>query len=381
MKQPKDKRPQVFRLFGFAGTGKTTLAQEIATYISGQVLFAAFTGKAAARLKQKGCAESSTLHYLVYKPRIDEETGQILGFTKNWESPLNTCSLLIVDEVSMVNDELAVDLLSFGCPTLVLGDPGQLPPVQGEGYFIRTVPDFLLTEVRRQAKDNPIIALATLARTGEQIKPGRYGSSRVLNSDRQISDERLLACDQVLVGMNSTRDALNRRYRVLNGKAMQSVYQVKGDRLICLRNNRDRGLLNGTLWKTSEPQIKPLLRISNYQEVRAEGATPKWEPTKFKGLHLSLKSLDMVDSEDKPLIVKNIQVSAHLFDHSEAPPYRDIANSEQLDFGYAITVHKAQGSEWESVLVIDESFVFREQREKHLYTAITRASESLVLKL
>ena len=382
LKTPKDKRQQVFRLFGWAGTGKTTLAKEIATYVKGSVLFAAYTGKAAARLKQKGCDPASTLHYLIYKPLIDEETGKILGFTKNWESPLTTCQLLIVDEVSMVNAEMALDLLSFKCPVLVLGDTGQLPPIKGEGFFIQSEPDFLLTEIVRQARDNPIIELATLAREGQPIKPGSYGSSKVLASDRKISDSLLLTASQILVGMNSTRKALNTRYRLLNGKGEEDpVYPVRGDRLICLRNDRDLGLLNGTLWKCNSPKIKPVLKIENYTEYMKGEQPAKWKATKFKGLHLSLKSLDLFDSENKPLIVRDLQISCHLFDNSVEPPYREIAATHQVDFGYAITVHKSQGSEWESVLVVDESSVFRDNRERHLYTAITRASESLVLKL
>ena len=72
----RDKRgPQIFRLFGFAGTGKTTLAKELAGMAGGKVLFATFTGKASLVLRSKGCADASTIHSLIYKVEVDERTG------------------------------------------------------------------------------------------------------------------------------------------------------------------------------------------------------------------------------------------------------------------------------------------------------------------
>ena len=160
----KTGRPQVFRLFGFAGTGKTTLARHIADGIDGDVLFAAFTGKAAQVMRAKGCGNARTLHSLIYRPRgetTEEKTGEVSPtFALNRRSPAAKASLIVVDECSMVDEALGKDLLSFGAPVLVLGDPGQLPPVSGGGYFTEAQPDALLTEVHRQARENPIIAMA-----------------------------------------------------------------------------------------------------------------------------------------------------------------------------------------------------------------------------
>lgn len=139
------KAPQVFRVFGYAGTGKTTIAKAInADIAGGGALFGAFTGKAALVLRKKGCAGASTLHSLIYKAVEDPLTGET-HFELNPESIINTSSLLIVDEVSMVGPELGRDLLSFGTKVLVLGDPGQLPPVSGEGFFTADQPDILLS--------------------------------------------------------------------------------------------------------------------------------------------------------------------------------------------------------------------------------------------
>jgi exodeoxyribonuclease-5 len=137
----KDKSaPQVFRLFGYAGTGKTTLAKELASTVNGDVLYATFTGKASLVLRKKGCEGASTIHSLIYKVDQNERTGEAT-FRLNEDSDLRDAALLIVDEVSMVGADLAADLLSFNKRILVLGDPAQLPPVNDEGYFINAAPD------------------------------------------------------------------------------------------------------------------------------------------------------------------------------------------------------------------------------------------------
>src|SRR5688500_3222997 len=164
----KSCRPPLFRLFGYAGTGKTTLARRIAEGVDGDVLFAAFTGKAAQVMRNKGCANARTIHSLIYRPRgekPEKETGELQpAFALNRASPVGKAKLIIVDECSMVDEALGRDLLSFGTPVLVLGDPGQLPPVKsgdgGGGYFTEHEPDVMLTEIHRQARDNPIVALA-----------------------------------------------------------------------------------------------------------------------------------------------------------------------------------------------------------------------------
>jgi exodeoxyribonuclease-5 len=123
---------QVFRLFGYAGTGKTTLAKHLAAHIDGRVRFAAYTGKAAHVMRIKGCKDAGTLHSLIY---ICSETADGPWFELTDQSPLAEAALLIVDECSMVDTRLGDDILSFGVPVLVLGDPEQLPPVRGAGFF------------------------------------------------------------------------------------------------------------------------------------------------------------------------------------------------------------------------------------------------------
>src|SRR5215210_9157695 len=168
----------VFRLFGYAGTGKTTLARHIAEGVDGEVAFGAYTGKAALVLRTKGCPDASTIHSMIYRSRESDEGGP--QFVLNRQSPVARASLIIIDECSMVDEELGRDLLSFGQPVLVLGDPAQLPPVKGGGFFTEGEPDVMLTEVHRQARDNPIIRLSMVVREGGRLPHGRHGESRVL---------------------------------------------------------------------------------------------------------------------------------------------------------------------------------------------------------
>ena len=239
--------PQVFRLFGYAGTGKTTLARHIADEADGDVKFAAFTGKAASVMRGKGCHGASTIHSLIYRAR---ESGEEIPNFDLWdEAPASKAALVIIDECSMVDAELGRDLLSFGVPVLVLGDPAQLPPIQGGGFFTEAEPDAMLTEVHRQAQDDPIVRLSMEIRAGNRLQPGVYGATQVVRRDA-LDPQRVLDADQVLVGRNVTRRAYNTRMRERRG--FEDALPMAGDKLVCLRNNRRKGLFNGGLWMVKE---------------------------------------------------------------------------------------------------------------------------------
>lgn len=384
---------QVYRLFGFAGTGKTTLARHLAGGVDGDVLFCAFTGKAAHVLRQKGCHGASTIHSLIYTGRdksrqklkelesnlvelmaelgaegldaeeidqhqrvsdirvlIEQERLELSrpAFSLNQDSDLRDASLAVVDEVSMVDGRLGEDLLSFGTKVLVLGDPAQLPPVAGAGFFTENVqPDFMLQDIHRQAKDNPIIAMATRVRQGERLDLGNYGESRVVDGDK-IGPEDALAADQVLVGRNRTRHASNRRMRSLKG--FEGVLPEQGDRLVCLRNNHELGLLNGAIWKAQDME-----QLDEDQILLA------------------------ASSEDDYPDVEVTAWAHHFQGRGDDLPWWNAKKAEEFDYGYALTVHKSQGSQWDDVLLFDEAYCFREHRDRWLYTGITRAAEKLTV--
>lgn len=351
----RKKGPQVFRLFGYAGTGKTTLAKELAADVRGDVLYACFTGKAALVLRKKGCEGASTIHSLIYRPMDDVETGTT-RFILNPDSAAGYASLLVIDEVSMVDETLARDLLSYGTKVLVLGDPAQLPPVRGEGYFIAGEPDVMLTEVHRQAAENPIIRMSMDVREGRPLQCGEYGASRVIRRDTLSKDEMrelVLGADQLLCGLNATRQTYNARMRQIHGRAGHEAphHPVAGERLVCLRNNRLKGLLNGSLWETTK--------------VAAKG----------RRIEIRAKSLD----DQKQPQVETVVPEEFFRGAEKKLEWPDLKGADQFTFGYALTVHKAQGSQWDHVLLFDESGTFRADRAKHLYTGITRASERITV--
>lgn len=378
------KRAPIFRLFGYAGTGKTQLIKEIAWRVQngegcsrGEVVFAAYTGKAAAVMRSKGCVGAGTLHSLIYRPKMDRVTGKIKGFSKNEESPLRYASLLIVDEVSMVNEDMAMDILEYGVPILVVGDPFQLKPVKGEGYFVRGRADVMLTKIERVAEENPLIWLSMRIRAKKKIKPGLYGETRVWAPGTRVDDEHVANADQILVGIHRTRHSLNRKYRMLHGFFDQdSEFPVKGERLLCNKNNKDTGVLNGTQWHCSAPKIKPIKRLRDPRKP-ALG----YETTNLQGLYFKARSLDLFNADGDPLVVDTVCSQHHFDQNLPEPPWQDIRGTDTWTFAYAMTGHSAQGSQWDRTLIIDESDVFADQKWEHLYTQLTRTAVSANLYL
>lgn len=381
-----EPRSEIFRIFGYAGTGKTTITKEIIKGVKGTVMFGAYTGKAALVMQRHGLP-ANTVHSLIYRPIVpdkqaaDDIRAEIkelqdngvlhnsdemqalykelkeassLVFELNDESPLNTASLFVLDECSMIDDEMKGDILSFGIPLLVLGDPGQLPPIRGTGALTRDMPDVLLEEIHRQALDNPIIELSFKARTGEIIALGDYGESKKI-SKQGFTAEVALQCDQILTGKNVTRRALNQRARKELGR-LEEPYPVLGDKVICLRNNKKLQLFNGLICEVVE-------KLDEFDV----------------SIEYKLKSEDGRD-----IICRMLR--AH-FDEYKTPGtikslrWWDFQEAEEFDYGYAITVHKAQGSQWDNVVLYDDGMLSWKdiERRKWLYTAITRASETITL--
>jgi len=342
--------PQVFYLAGYAGTGKTTIARLLAED-AGKVVFGAFTGKAALVLRGKGCPDASTIHSMIYKPEESEQG--ITRFVLNQhDSAAASADLIVIDEVSMVGAELGRDLLSFGKKVLVLGDPAQLPPVgDATGYFTKREPNYMLTEIHRQAENNPILSLATTVRNGGRLELGAYGASLVIHR-KDVTQKMVLGVDQVLVGMNKTRRATNEKIRKLLGRSGRFV---EHDRVVALRNDKDKGLLNGGIWEVAE------IELQDQDETEM-----------------------IVRPLDAGMAVNAVEVKTHhawIDGREKEIPWTRQKEYQPFDFAYALSVHKAQGSQWDSVLVIDESYVFKEDRAKHLYTAITRAAERVIVAI
>ena len=340
---------QIFRLFGYAGTGKTTLARTLADDRPATA-FGAFTGKAAAVMRAKGCEEATTIHGLIYR-RLADDVSRRPIFVLNDDGPAARASLIIIDECSMVDARLGQDLLSFRRPILVLGDPAQLPPIEGKGYFTKATPDVLLTRIHRQAVGNPVLDLAGRVRAGGgRLREGEHGTSRVIPV-RALDLETVLGADQILVGLNDTRNSVNARVRELLGH--RGLLPVRGDKLVCLRNDHQRGFLNGEIWFVEAvfaPEVADVVRLA----IRPEAGTG----------------------------TQTVDVPRCLFEGGSYTPTpaqrREVA---EFTYGYALTVHKAQGSQWDTVLLFDESAAFGDDAIRFLYTGLTRAAERVTVVL
>lgn len=347
--------PQVFRLFGYAGTGKTTLAKQIANGLNGEVIFAAYTGKAASVMRARGCAGADTLHSLLYRPveEIDAEGRLQTRFVLNRHGPVANADLIIVDECSMVDERLGRDLLSFGKPVLALGDPFQLPPIDGTGFFVTRKPDIMLDQIHRQAADSPIVQLATQVREGKRLKLGTYGNSSIVGPD-DLDLHALIRADQVLVGTNAMRRRIGQRLRAIRGQSDDAP--IVGDRLVCLRNDRKKHLFNGTLFTVEEVRPAKQERVDRLYVIADD---------------------ELRDGQPRRLAIK---VNRAFFEGTEDKlGFEDRRRSDHFTYADALTVHKAQGSQWGEVVIFDESETFRDHSRQWLYSSLTRAAERVML--
>lgn len=409
---------QVFRLFGYAGSGKSTVLKfaldelELSPHRSAKdgtcipgVVTATFTGKAALVLTRKG-TPARTIHSLIYSvteateeeieaaakkvreaemsirtltgfDRTAAEAGieamrQALSAMKKPRFALNPqgdaadAKLIVLDEVSMVGEDMARDLMSFKKPILVLGDPGQLPPIKGEGAFTNVVPDVMLTEIHRQAAESAIIRLATMAREGQPIGFGSYDAHVAKMHKGDITPDQALRGGQLICGMNATRLQLNTAMRAAAGLAGEVLPSGAAEKIICLKNQNDLGLINGMFLTLEDIVDEGSLYFSAVvtdEDGRRVGTPdPKGQPGRLR--------LYKGHFED------HIAFDRHRHDRD----WKEKKHLTEATFGWAITAHKAQGSQWENVIVWDDGLGRSDlDRRRWLYTAITRAERGLVL--
>jgi exodeoxyribonuclease-5 len=382
---------QIFRLYGYAGTGKTTiikfLVEDLGLILGEDVIFATLTGKAAQVMSRLNNIPCSTIHgaaHLYVSPdadvmteletkiktlrEYDEDVRELQDqldklrkpkFQVNPNSILFKAKLIVLDECSMIGDDVANDLLSFKKRILLIGDPGQLPPVDGRlcGGFGDEIPNVFLEEIHRQALESPIIALATKARKGELIKDGVYGTGVMKAPVDMITPKDLISFDQVIVGTHKTRRSLNNQMREAKGFTNE-LPTSPDEKIIVMRNYKYAGLMNG--------QFITLNNVTKRDEYRLYAD---------------------VTNEDGVLIGNRSIYSGYFLDHSDyqehriKEDYNIRTKAMECDFAEAITCHKAQGSQWRNVAVVDDGWGFKdtESRNRWLYTAITRASDGLMI--
>lgn len=403
-----------FYLGGYAGTGKTTTAKHVINDLRAMSLNTAVmapTGKAAEVLRHKGLP-ATTIHKAIYSPVHSESSKaaelaeriknieEILAhnnleeavdicqsnnvdelfkekehlvreynilihkqeenrrFELSSELDLHAIDVIVIDEASMVGQQMYDDLVSLGKRILFIGDPGQLPPVDKYGNETEPPcgdPTYVLTQIHRQAENNPLIRMATEVRLNGNLPFGYWGDSCHIPW-KEYNSDMLLSHDQIIVAKHRTRQQINIRCRQKLDR-QKSVFPVKGDKLICLKNNYDLDLCNGSICYANSPfQV----------ESRDHG------------------SIDVIKDVDK-LHIRDVDVYFGPFMEYTAQSYQKLSfnqrrNFNEFDFGYAITCHKSQGSEWPSVLVIDDGIGFMKDKAPNwMYTAITRAKDRVTI--
>ena len=364
----KENKIQYITFGGYAGTGKTTLLGYLGQHLHKEnkkikIAYCSYTGKAARVLQHKlrdaKAIHSSdyvgTIHGLIYKAIVDDRDN-IVGWEKKLQEEF-PYTLIIVDEASMVTKQIWDDLLSFNVPILATGDHGQLPPVEGS-FNLMLNPTLKLEEIFRQERDNPIIKVSEIARryghipqldfsdTVRKISKKDENTQEFLTSKLESFDDQTM----VLTGYNRTRVELNKGIRQL--LEFDSPTPQSGDRVICLKNNSQMNIFNG--------MTGTVLDIS-----------------KSKDGHFYDAEI-VLDGEDDIFVGP---ISIDQFGKAETLTQYLPENMNLFDFGYALTVHKAQGSQAKRVIVFEERFpqMSDDNWRRWLYTAVTRAEEELYI--
>ncbi len=388
---------QIFVLCGYAGTGKTFLVDFVVRklgLVAGEsAAFVAPTGKAASVLIRGGNA-ASTIHSLIYIREEDievDENGEVISerflrFVRKEKLP-SELRLIVVDETSMVSDEMLKDLLSYGVKCLFCGDPAQLPPVNGTCNLL-SMPVITLREIVRQELGNPIVRMAEAVRGGGFLEYGRYGDNAAVVSKKRISPAMrarlLLEADQIIVGTNKTRNAVNREVRLLHGIPETARLPIDGEKLVCTLNDwskkldekGDYHLVNGTAgtcFNVREQEdglgqfdFRPdFLPDTLYDLPFDEGVFLEGKYFHGYGDKACLLEGGKLVHEENFALLRRVRVKRE-------------ETICRFEFAYAITCHKAQGSEYDFVVVFDESRLF-EEGAAWLYTAITRAKKKLII--
>ena len=365
------KTSPTFEIAGAAGTGKTTLIRyliEESKLGFEEVLFMAYVGKATLAMSLNGLNAKtihSTICVTVDEPIRDEE-GRFI-FDENGKKLTRPrfhrkdkidpkIKLFVVDEGGMVPKKLGKWLLSYGIPTIVLGDLRQLPPVFGGNFFLKK-PDVVLTQIMRQAGDSPIPYFASKISLGAPLRECEIGGKIHCISREHFDPMTLGEYDVVLCGTNKTRNKLNQYIRT-NIYKLDQPYPMIGDRLICRENNWELKLgdniylINGLIGIVEDIDLATITKTSMRIDFR-----PEFLEEKFCNLLLDRKYMNLTFKEREHYM----------------------STMEKFEYGYAITTHLAQGSQYNKVLIYVEQFGGEKFFRKWLYTGVTRAIDDVTL--
>ncbi|MBO4555167.1 MAG: AAA family ATPase [Elusimicrobiales bacterium] len=413
------RKSKYITLGGYAGTGKTTLMAILRQELyrvdpSLRIAFCSYTGRAARnleeRLEEHRCLlpndKVSTIHRLIYSP-IESPDGNITGWVRAGRPK---AGLIVLDEASMADAEIWHDLMSYGIPIIAVGDHGQLPPINGK-FNLMEKPDLALKHIHRQAEGNPIIEVSKQARETGAVKPGTYGPGvkKILRSDelsREAIGELLENFHNdtlILCGYNSTRLKINAQIRQNMG--FESPDPSPGDRVICLKNNHRKGIYNGMLgtiidiYAEHDGRREAQIQMDGVKKtyhgfISASQFGSKENPNSFHG-YGGVESAEPPAAKLQSLLggIPGLSLGMKKTADAAQPSSREIPSpagaktaaimrdTDYFDFGYALTVHKAQGSQARKVIMLEERFpkMDDETWRRWLYTGVTRAQEELYL--
>lgn len=383
----------VFRIFGPAGTGKTVMIRHILNEAAnlGPIYVCTLSGKAVDVLHSKGIPQAQTIHSLIYRPispspgviedllkRLErtkdartqaELRGQLQRLTElRWGLSGNSEKLmeggtLILDEAFMIGESILADIQAFPLKILAVGDPFQLPPVKDKPCLAQSNPEVMLTEIHRQAKDSGILRLATEIREGHPLTCRKESDCLVTDMMEVVTPTIMSKFSQVITGKHLTRREINRQIRKELG--YEGVRPQPGEKLICT-SNTPVSLSDG------EERI-----IYNGQELEVEGS----EDSSFLSFRMNLRR----KRNPKDKFTSEVY-SGHFEEHYDPDELRNYRNHGSIrklfnaDFSYAITCHKAQGSEYDHAVIWDDGMGRNpDDRRRWLYTAVTRARKSAVV--
>jgi len=345
-----------FVLSGFSGSGKSYLISKLQEYLINldvDYKIMSFTGKAVDVLRGRGLDNLSTIHSAIYKPILDEND-EIVDWELNYDL---FAELIIIDEYSMLTKDTLADLRSFGYKILFVGDHFQLPPVSDDENGLKELSNYTLTEVVRQALGNPIIKLATKLRNGETLsyyeEVNSVGSVKVIpkNSGMKVLNEAIMSNEQCLCGTNNLKDYINKKIRI--NKGITSEFPVAGEKLICLKNNKkvDYQVFNGQMLNVSSCSKKKKFKGEQVVNVKFSDNT------------------EQVVSADKFIDPKS---QIKFGGKNDKITY--------FDYAYGITVHKSQGSQFESVVLFAyDGKWMGDKFNRWMYTGLIRAERDCVI--
>jgi len=380
---------------GYAGTGKTTLISKILDSVgprmNPRIGILAPTGRAALNLKRKiidfGLNEDNyfigTIHSLLYRPVVVDNV--LVGWERKDKDEIGV-DFVFVDESSMVGTEQWIDLIDNDLFIVAVGDHGQLYPIKTDlinsqtNYSVKFKvnslqkeifnPNFELKTIHRQLEDNPIIKLSMEVRNGKSIKNGLYGKNvfklnwkdpvcKQIFDKINFEDQDLI----MLTNTNNTRSILNDDVREKLKYSRHEPYP--GEKIVCLSNNRHLGIMNGELFT-----VEWLMHFDKYYY----DITIKSENSDLMFSVLARK--DIFGSVDYSKIQKVEKLSS-----STSLELRKRGGECRFDFGYAISVHKSQGSQWKKVILFEERNRYQNDDEwkRWLYTGVTRPTEKLFI--